>query len=123
MAGYLLDTNSVIYFFNGESKISNLIEKAEEDIVISFITKIEMLSFEVDDTAIKRKIGEFLKEIKIILIDEDIIKATIEYRRKFKLKVPDAIICATAKSLGLTLVTADKILIKNLKGLNIISPI
>jgi len=123
MAGHLLDTNSVIYFFNGEKKISSLIEKAEGDIVISFITKIEMLSFKIDDPVIKKKIEEFLEEIKIILIDEDIIETTIEYRKKFKLKVPDAIICATAKSLGLTLVTADKLLSKKLKGVNIISPI
>ena len=123
MAGHLLDTNSVIYFFNGEKKISSLIEKAEGDIVISFITKIEMLSFKIDDPVIKEKIEEFLEEIKIILIDEDIIETTIEYRKKFKLKVPDAIICATAKSLGLTLVTADKLLSKKLKGVNIISPI
>lgn len=123
MAGYLLDTNSIIYFFNGEKKISSLIEKAAEGISISFITEIEMLSFEIEDPSIKRKIAEFLKEIKIILIDEDIIKTTIEYRKKLKLKVPDAIICATAKSLGLTLITADKILIKKLKGLNVISPI
>jgi len=100
-----------------------LIEKAEGDIVISFITKIEMLSFKIDDPVIKKKIEEFLEEIKIILIDEDIIETTIEYRKKFKLKVPDAIICATAKSLGLTLVTADKLLSKKLKGVNIISPI
>jgi len=123
MAEHLLDTNSVIYFFNGEKKISSLIEKAEGDIVISFITKIEMLSFKIDDPVIKKKIEEFLEEIKIILIDEDIIETTIEYRKKFKLKVPDAIICATAKSLGLTLVTADKLLSKKLKGVNIISPI
>ncbi len=46
MSGYLLDTNSVIYFFNGEEPISTLIKEAENSISISFITKIELLCFE-----------------------------------------------------------------------------
>lgn len=123
MAGYLLDTNSVIYFFNGEKKIADLIEKAEDEIVIFFITKIEMLSFEIEDQSTEKKVREFLNEIKIILIDGDVIAATIEYRKKLKLKIPDAIICATAKVLGLTLITADKALSKKLTGIKIISPI
>jgi len=48
MPGYLLDTNSVIYFFNGEEPISKLIKEAENNISISFITKIELLCFETD---------------------------------------------------------------------------
>jgi len=55
MAGYLLDTNSVIYFFNGEKKIADLIDKAEDEIVISFITKIEMLSFELKIKALRKR--------------------------------------------------------------------
>jgi predicted nucleic acid-binding protein len=42
MPGYLLDTNSIIYFFNGEEKISRLVEKAKDKIFISFIAKIEI---------------------------------------------------------------------------------
>jgi len=82
MAGYLLDTNSVIYFFNGEKKIADLIAKAKDEIVISFITKIEMLSFEIEDQSTEKKVREFLNEIRIILIDGDVIAATIEYRKK-----------------------------------------
>ena len=82
MAGYLLDTNSVIFFFNGEKKIADLIEKAEDEIVISFITKIEMIQFEIEDQSTEKKVREFLNEIRIILIDGDVIAATIEYRKK-----------------------------------------
>ena len=121
MAGYLLDTNSVIYFFNGEKKIADLIEKAKDDIVISFITKIELLSFDIEDQDTEKKVREFLNEIRVILLDDDVITATIEYRKKLKLKMPDAIISATAKVLGVTLITADKVLSKKLTGIKIIS--
>ena len=123
MAGYLLDTNSAIYFFNGEKKIANLIEKTKDEIVISFITKIELLSFDIEDQTTEAKVREFLNEIRVILLDNDIITATIEYRKKLKIKIPDAIISATAKALGLTLITADKVLSKKLTGIKIISPI
>ena len=123
MPGYLLDTNSVIYFFNGEENISKLVEKAEDQVYISFITKIEMLCFEIEDEDVKREIGEFLEEIEVITIDDAIISQTIEYRKNVKMKVPDAIICATAKVRGLAFVTADKSLTRKLKGIEIISPI
>jgi len=123
MRGYLLDTNSIIYFFNGEEKVARLIETTRDKIFISFITKIEVLCFETKDEYLKKKIDEFLREIEVITIDDEIITRTIEYRKRTGIKIPDSIICATAKVRGLSLVTADKSLTKKLKGIKIISPI
>lgn len=67
MSGYLLDTNSVIYFFNGEEPISKLIKEAENSISISFITKIELLCFETEND-IAKKIAEFISEIEVVYI-------------------------------------------------------
>ena len=66
MSGYLLDTNSIIYFFNGEEKISRLIEKAKDKIFISFIAKIELLCFESEDEEVMKKIDKFLRVIEVI---------------------------------------------------------
>lgn len=123
MARYLLDTNSVIYFFNGEEKIAKLIEDPENEIAVSFITKIELLSFEPADKALKKRIEQFLNEITIVFPDDVIIALTINYRKSLKLKIPDALICATAKALKLPLVTADKQLHNKLKSIKVISPI
>ena len=41
-----------------------------------------MLSFEIEDQSTEKKVREFLNEIRIILIDGDVIAATIEYRKK-----------------------------------------
>lgn len=122
MSSYLLDTNSVIYFFNGEEKISNLIEETENNISISFVTKIELLCFETEND-IAKKIAEFINEIEVVYISDEIIEKTIEYRKILKLKTPDAIIAATAKVKDLTLVTADRSLTRKLKELAIVSPI
>ena len=122
MSGYLLDTNSVIYFFNGEEPISKLIKEAENSISISFITKIELLCFETENDTTK-KIAEFINEIEVVYISDEIIEMTIDYRKTVKLKIPDAIIAATAKVKELTLVTADKSLTQKLKELKIVNPI
>lgn len=122
MPGLLLDTNSVIYFFNGEENISNLIERTEERVYLSFITKIELLCFETVDEDVMKKIYEFLREVEILYIDDEIITNTIDCRKNMKLKLPDAIIAATAKTKALPLVTADKSFQK-VKNIRIISPI
>jgi len=123
MPRYLLDTNSVIYFFNGEEKVAHIIEKPDTKICVSFITKIELLCFASKDTHIAKKIEQFLNEIIILFPDEKVTRLAIDYRKNLKLKIPDAIICATAKAFRLTLVTADKELLKKLKGVKIISPV
>lgn len=123
MQRLLLDTNAVIYFFDGEESISELVLDQENEVIISFITKIELLCFETDDMDIMKNISEFLEEIKVIFIDDDIIFKAIEYRKKHKLKVPDAIIAATTKAHELTLVTADKSLSKKIEDIDITSPI
>lgn len=122
MPGYLLDTNSVIYFFDGEETVSGLIENAKEQIFISCITKIELLCFETDDKAAVKGIDSFLKEVEILYFDDDIIDSVVSYRKSYKLKVPDAIIAATAKVRSLSLVTADKAFQK-IPDIDIISPI
>ncbi|MFO0795593.1 MAG: type II toxin-antitoxin system VapC family toxin [Candidatus Brocadiaceae bacterium] len=123
MPGYLLDTNSVIYFFNGEEKISKIIEDAEDFICISFITKIELLCFETDDTEIIKEITKFIEVVEVLFINDAIISKAIEYRKNIKLKIPDSIIVATAQVMRLTLVSADKSLIQKLKDVKVISPI
>ena len=123
MPRYLLDTNAVIYFFDGEEKISELLLHSDDIVSVSFITKFELLCLETPDKELLLKIAEFLDEIEVVLITEEIISEAISYRKNLKLKVPDAIIAATAKTTDLTLVTADKTLTQKLKDVKTISPI
>ena len=44
----------------------------------------------------------------MINLNEEIKSLTIELKRKYKLKLPDSIIAATAYYLNLPLITADK---------------
>lgn len=104
----VLDTNVVLY---------HLGNRLAEDlpvgpICVSVITEMELLSFpgltESDEAEIKR----LLESINIINISDAIKNGAIQLRRDFKLKLPDAIIAATARSMGIPLVTNDLVLAK-----------
>ena len=121
---YLLDTNAVIYYFRGMQKaiaVFKLIEDANEEVNLSVITKIELLSFDNEDEL--KNIDRLLVNSRIFSLDDEIVDKTIEVRRKYKLKLPDAIIAATAMINNLILVTHNKKDFKEIRGLKIIDPL
>jgi len=121
---YLLDTNAVIYYFKGIQKavaVFKLIEDANEEVNLSVITKIELLSFDNEDEL--KNIDRLLVNSRIFSLDDEIVDKTIEVRKKYKLKLPDAIIAATAMINNLILVTHNKKDFKEIRGLKIIDPL
>lgn len=71
------------------------------------------------DSKVEEKIVQSLLNLfTIIYIDDKISRKTVEIREKNKIKLPDAIICATAIIYNATLYTNDKKL-KLLKDLKI----
>lgn len=115
---YLLDTNAIINLLKDENFDFSLKDK-EGVFFVSIITEMELLSFknltEEDETAIK----ELLPESGIINIDKAIKDKTIQVRKEKSIKLPDAIICASALVNHLTLVTDDERLFK-VPGLDVV---
>ncbi len=101
----LLDTNIVLYLLSGDETLIPLLE--DKQLYLSFITEIELLSFsevtEKESNAIKR----FVKECVIIDTPNEVKEVAVSIRRKRIVKLPDAIIAATAVFLNVPLVTAD----------------
>ncbi len=102
----VLDTNIVIYYFRGSEFARDLI--LNNEITISIITEIELLSYPNNTPTDIVNIKKLLSTFTIIPITTFIKDKTIEFRRKYKLKTPDSIIVATANYLNYALVTADK---------------
>ena len=111
------DTNIILYLFNGDKFIADLLN--ERQVYISFITELELLSYSFMTQKDKETIELFLTECSIIDITPAIKSKTIEFRKKYSLKIPDAIVISTAHYLNLPLITADKAL-KKVKDINII---
>jgi len=116
MGDFLLDTNAVIYFLKGDTKIVSLVENERNKFYISFITQIELLCFDNASQEELAKIREFLEEMNLILVDTSIIKRTIQIRKKFGVKIPDAIIAATAVEHNLKLITNDQQLLNKIEA-------
>jgi len=92
---YLLDTNVVLDFMgrklpeNSKVLLSKIID---DQINISAINKMELLGFKY----VEQNLIAFVDFSEVYHIDDEIIDKTIELRKKYKIKLPDAIIAATA---------------------------
>ena len=107
---YLVDTNILIYYLNGNIP-SKAVEKSElivkENFNISIITKMEFLGFRKHTTASFKQAEIFLKNSCLFELDNYIAGKVIEIKRRYKIKLSDAIIAATAMTNGLILVTRN----------------
>ncbi len=108
---FLFDTNIVIELINN-NKINFSKEQLEINFLISIITELELLSSGNLTGAEENAIKELLSSIYIINIDEEVKEKTITLRKKYNLKLPDAIIGASAIAQEIPLVSNDKVFVK-----------
>jgi predicted nucleic acid-binding protein len=102
---FVLDTNVIIDFTDG--KITALPDGA---LNISVITEMELFGSPSLTLDKEQKRRDFLNELTIVPLTERIKQETIRIRRHDspRLKLPDAIIAATAIVLDAALVTNDE---------------
>ena len=101
-----VDTNIILFFLTGEPRVVDLI--SDKDLVVSVITEIELLSFPHLTKDNEHQIKNFLKECTILELKQEVKELTIELRKKYKIKLPDAIIAASAFLHKTPLLTGDK---------------
>lgn len=101
---FLADTNFLIYLLEGRPEAAFF---ANYSFAVSFITEIELVGRlglkKSEETAIR----DLLNDCVIIDLNSAIKQQAIELKQKRKIKLPDALIAATAQIFGLTLLTAD----------------
>jgi predicted nucleic acid-binding protein len=100
---YVLDTNVALYLLSG--RLVNPLPVGE--FYLSIISEIEMLSFSAIGQEEESRIRQFVSQVTIVGLSEEVKQSTIEIRRKYRLKLPDAIVCATAIILDSDLLSND----------------
>jgi predicted nucleic acid-binding protein len=108
---FLLDTNFVIGLVKGNGQVIKILQDqaiAIEDCAYSFMTRIELLGYPAIMEPEIQGISMLLDAMHYLAMTQDIEDATINIRRQYKLKTPDAIIAATAKVMNLELLTLDQ---------------
>lgn len=102
----LIDTNIALYLFKGDKNIEFSLQDSEA--YVSFINQLELLGHKNISAKELEWMELFLEECNIIEFNEGIRKITIDLRRKYSIKLPDAIIAATAIFLNIPIISADK---------------
>lgn len=105
----LLDTNAVLYYLQDSMPE---IGGSPARMAVSIVSEIELLGFHGLSTEEERSIRGFLSVAKILPLDHPTKEEAITLRRLYRLKTADAIIAATAKMWGATLVTNDEKLLQ-----------
>ena len=120
---YLIDTNVAIYYFG--LALSTESEKFMDQILgkryfISVINRIELLGFKRLNENESNALSSFISNSVVFDLEEDIILETIVIRKKYNLKLPDAIIAATCLVNNCSLITSNIKDFDEISGLNLV---
>lgn len=101
----LIDTNIALYFLAGDKKLAELLDNAV--IHLSFISELELLSYPELKKEEQQGIEKFIEDCVVVDINHRIKRKTVTIRQQSNLKLPDAIIAATAIAEQLPFLSAD----------------
>jgi predicted nucleic acid-binding protein len=101
-----IDTNTAIYLLDGNEQVADLLDG--QTVSLSFVTELELLSKPAIIPAEEKQIQDFLTQCVVIDLIPFVKDTVIDFRRRYRMKLPDAIVAATAYLLGMPLVTADR---------------
>ncbi|HNW51092.1 MAG TPA: type II toxin-antitoxin system VapC family toxin [Prolixibacteraceae bacterium] len=120
---YLIDTNIAIDYLgeklpeNGLTFMDDIIDKGY---CISIINKIELFSYSKLTNDDISALTIFVDNSSVLNIGNEIVDKTIDVRKTHSIKLPDAIIAATAIVNDLVLITRNTKDFKNVQNLNLV---
>jgi predicted nucleic acid-binding protein len=120
--GYLADTNTIIDYLENKLPEKTIEFIDNIDVQFSVISRIELLVWRNASKEQLQVIKDFISASTVFNLDEDIILNSIEIRRNHRLKLPDAIIAATAVTKNLILLTRNLKDFEPVSGLTSVDP-
>jgi predicted nucleic acid-binding protein len=105
---YVLDTNAILYLLGGRLAIP--LEPGNYH--VSVISEMELLSYPDLTANDENQLRAFLASVMLVELTTEVKSTAIELRRCERLKLPDAIIAASALVLDAELLTNDQQLLR-----------
>ena len=104
----ILDTNVIIFASKQTIDIEQVLNQYD-NFYVSIITYMEVYGYDFEKSEEKELTDNLFKNLLIIDVSQEIAQYVLEYRKaaRRKIKLPDAIILATARHLNATLLTDD----------------
>lgn len=102
----LVDTNIFLYLLKGNDTLENMLQG--KNIYVSFITELELIGFKNMTVKEEKQIASLLNECLLISLNPLIKEHYVAIRKRYQLKLADAITAATAIASGTPLITADR---------------
>ena len=119
---YLIDSNVIIDFCNGKLSLKgkDLLLNIEPE--ISIITQIELFASKNISIEEHTLLEKFSSICVVHSVNADLVDTTINLRQNYKIKLPDAIIAATALCKNLGLISNNVSDFKKIRNLEVINP-
>ena len=109
-ANFLIDTNAGIDFLNGKLPPASTVWLEQlldaQQLAMSVVVRIELLSWQ-GAPAEMQALEDFIAATEVLPLDEPVTQQTIRLRQQHRVKLPDAIIAATALAHGIPLLTRN----------------
>lgn len=123
---YLLDTNVIIYYYlQGYYEVEAVFADIESGIAegkISVITKIEALAFPGLTHKEEGRVKQFLMNFEVVELTDGVIERAIGLRKQYKVRLPDALVAATAMEKEAVLITRNVKNFEKIGGLQVENP-
>jgi len=106
----LLDSNCAIYLVKGglDKGVEQELRKATAlGFNLSVVSQIELLGYDFPTSEVKSITEKFVAQCTVLPLDNEVVAKTIVLRRLYKIKLPDAIIAATAIVFDFTLISRN----------------
>ena len=121
---FLIDSNCIIDYLGNrlpQSGMAFLNEVIDGVANVSVISKLEVLGFDAPEDDYKL-LTEFFDEALVLYLTEEIVQECISIRKEQTIKLPDAIIAATAIIYEMDLITRNATDFKNVRHLKVVNP-
>ena len=119
----LLDTDIFIDFFQGIPEAVRFFRENADEIIFSSITEAELLAGRIcDHQSEKEKVLHLLAQFEKIPVDNPLVQIAGDFRRKYDIELPDALIAASTFMVGAQLITRNARDFKKVKEITVKVP-
>jgi predicted nucleic acid-binding protein len=122
---YLLDTNILVYYFNGDPVVRPIFDEIQAGDAVGYycpITWVELLCYSGLTEAQRNEMRAFLRLLRCVSLTESVLERAALIRCTYRVGLADALIAACALVKGCTLVTRNVDDFRRVDGLIVSNP-